>query len=925
MEKIFLPIFNFFKKRRVALYALFFSILIFSGYFASKIKLEEDISKILPHDEKIQKLNEVFQDSKFLDRLVVTISSADSTKDPEPDSLVAFANVLVKKIKEDLQPFIKGIQDKVDDALALEMFGSIYQNLPIYLNENDYRVIDSLTTRKTLRETLENNIRSLSSPAGIALKNIIIKDPTGISLLGIKKLQQIQYDENFELYDGYVVTKDQRNLMLFITPAYPASNTGKNATFLKGLRNLSDSLEESYVNIKAFHFGAAAVSVGNAAQLRRDTFLTQGITILFLVLFIGLYFRKKSAPFLVLVPVIFGCLFSLATIYLIQGKISVIALATGSVVLGIAINYSLHIFNHFRHTGDIRSVVKDLSGPMTIGSFTTIGGFICLQFVQSEMLKDLGLFAAFSLVGASLCSLIFLPHMIERSKQNQANAEQTAGFLDKIASYRPDKNKYIILVILVLTIVFGYTSRYVQFESDLVKMNYMPPDLRQAEDKLNQINAYALQSVYLVASAKNLDEALVTSEKATSKIETLKSQKLVNKYSGVSSLIISDSLQKLRIERWTNFWTPQKKQEVISILEEEGQKLKYSKTAFEGFKNLVNTSYTSGTKEASRPIQEILLNDFITEKPGKTTVVTLLKVDRANKQAVYDAFEGNAAITLVDKQYLAQRFVEIVQLDFTRIALMTSILVFIVLLISFGRIELALVSFIPMLITWIWILGLMGMFGISFNIVNIIISTLIFGLGDDYSLFIMDGLLKEYKTGRKNLDSYKSSIFLSAITTLAGLGVLIFAKHPALQSIALIAIIGILCVVVMSQILIPFFFNILIKARIRKKRFPWTFAGFAKSVFAFGYFVIGCILLTIAGLILIKINPFKKTRGKMLYHILLSKFAWSLIYIMGNVKKRIINPLKEQFQTPAVVVANHQSFLDILVDDLASSQTCFVN
>lgn len=166
MEKIFLPIFNFFKKRRVALYALFFSILIFSGYFASKIKLEEDISKILPHDEKIQKLNEVFQDSKFLDRLVVTISSADSTKDPEPDSLVAFANVLVKKIKEDLQPFIKGIQDKVDDALALEMFGSIYQNLPIYLNENDYRVIDSLTTRKTLRETLENNIRSLSSPRG---------------------------------------------------------------------------------------------------------------------------------------------------------------------------------------------------------------------------------------------------------------------------------------------------------------------------------------------------------------------------------------------------------------------------------------------------------------------------------------------------------------------------------------------------------------------------------------------------------------------------------------------------------------------------------------------------------------------------------------------------------------------------------------
>src|SRR6516164_8504462 len=101
---------------------------------------------------------------------------------------------------------------------------------------------------------------------------------------------------------------------------------------------------------------------------------------------------------------------------------------------------------------------------------------------------------------------------------------------------------------------------------------------------------------------------------------------------------------------------------------------------------------------------------------------------------------------------------------------------------TYGRIELTMVSFIPMFIAWIWILGIMALAGIKFNIINIILSALIFGLGDDYSLFIMDGLLQEYKTGRKNLSSFKSSIILSAITTLAGLGVLIFAKHPYTQS-----------------------------------------------------------------------------------------------------------------------------------------------
>jgi 1-acyl-sn-glycerol-3-phosphate acyltransferase len=53
--------------------------------------------------------------------------------------------------------------------------------------------------------------------------------------------------------------------------------------------------------------------------------------------------------------------------------------------------------------------------------------------------------------------------------------------------------------------------------------------------------------------------------------------------------------------------------------------------------------------------------------------------------------------------------------------------------------------------------------------------------------------------------------------------------------------------------------------------------------------------------------------GKLAYHAVLSKFTWSLMYIMGNLTKRIINPLNERFEKPAVVIANHQSFLDILV------------
>ncbi|MFZ1305962.1 MAG: 1-acyl-sn-glycerol-3-phosphate acyltransferase, partial [Ferruginibacter sp.] len=907
MEKILLHIYHFYQKRRPALFITFGVIFLSALWFALQVTFEEDISKILPNDKKIEKLNAVFQNSKFMDKLAVTVSLQDTAAEAEPDSLVMYADALVESIEQKLTPFISKINYKVDDGLALELFETVSDYLPVYLTEKDYTEIDSLITPARVKESLEQNFRTLTSPSGFALKSMISKDPVGITFLGLKKLQQLQYDENFELYDNYILTKDRKHLMLFITPKFPPNNTAKNALLLKGLDSLIDNNSSK---VTATYFGATAVSVGNALQLRKDSLLTQGITILFIIVFLGFYFRKKRAPFFILIPVIFGAVFSLAAIYFIKGSISVIALGTGSVVLGIAVNFSLHVFNHYRHTSNMQQLIRDLAKPMTVGSFTTVGGFLCLQFVESEMLKDLGLFAAFSLIGASLCSLIFLPHFIAGKKEQVAHAVQEFSWIDKIASLRPEYNKYLVIIILGLTIFFAFWAGKVGFESDLQNMNYMSSKLKASEKKLNQINQYALQSVYLVTEGNTLDDALVNNEKLVTQIEKLQDKNIVKKYSGVSSLIISDSLQKIKIKRWNSYWTAEKKVTLMATVIKEGTALKFNAAAFDNFSMLLNKTYVPVDKEAMAGVRKNFLDDYITEKPGKTTVVTLVKTIPEKRQEVYKTFENEAHVTVLDKQYLTSRFVEIINADFSKIALMTSLLVFMVLLVVYGRIELTLVSFIPMLISWIWILGIMGMAGIQFNIINIIISALIFGLGDDYSLFIMDGLLQEYKTGKKNLSSFKSSIILSAITTIVGLGVLIFAKHPALQSIALISIIGICCVVIMSQILIPFFFSILIKNRVGKNRFPWTLWGFIKSSTAFSLFISVSIFFTVLGRSFIRLQV--RERGKYLYHLLVSKACWFLMYVMGNVKKKIINPLHEDLKRPAIIICNHQSSLDIV-------------
>ncbi|HIA10867.1 MAG TPA: methyltransferase domain-containing protein, partial [Flavobacteriales bacterium] len=283
-------------------------------------------------------------------------------------------------------------------------------------------------------------------------------------------------------------------------------------------------------------------------------------------------------------------------------------------------------------------------------------------------------------------------------------------------------------------------------------------------------------------------------------------------------------------------------------------------------------------------------------------------------------FEGSVVF---DREYLTFELIKILKKDFGLLVSFSLLLVFVILVISYGRIELGIITFLPILISWLWTLGIMGAFGIKFNIFNIIISTFIFGLGIDYSIFIMRGLLQQYKYGRENLSSYKTSIFLSVFTTITGLGVLIFAQHPALRSIAWLSIIGILSVVIVAYTLEPLMFRWLVYIRGRKRTAPVTLYGFIYAQVCYAYFFVVSALVVVTGITGLRLLPTRlRKRG---LHWLLTLVAKSTIYIMYMSKKVIINPNKENFSKPAIIIANHQSLIDIPLMIMLSPKTILLS
>lgn len=906
-------VYTFFQKRKLVFLILILCTCALLGILASKIKLEEDITRFVPSDKNSQSIASILDNLKSKDKLIVHVY-ADSELAIE--ELISIGDSIYDQLQRKLLPQdYKDITYTISDEQRQYVFELFYQNLPLFLERKDYHKISDLIHPDSISETINRDYETLLSPSGIILGKYIKRDPLHLTPIALKKIQNIQLDENFETYNNRIVTKDHKHLMLFVTPAHLPSDTKGNAHLIQTVDTVCRQVQEINKNIHVENFGACVVSAGNANQLRKDSIYTSTIAVIVIVVLLGFYFRNPLVTIFILLPVGFGIVFSLSFLFLFKGLVSAIAVGAGAVVLGIAINYSLHFFTHYKYTRNIKTTLKDLTVPMLIGCTTTVGAFLSLLFAKSEALHDFGLFAAFSLIGAMLFSIIVLPQLLrvsfKKDKIKPSHIQTHNSWIDRVTSYRFDKNKWIVVCAFLLTILFTMFVGSVHFESDMNRMSFMTESTRQAEKHLDEVNHFAARSVYVFVHGNTLDEAIEHNLNVSKQLEFLKEKGIIKKYASVSSLLISKTEQINRIKEWHHFFNTSQKDSLKKRLIKAGLDHQFKESAFEQFYNTLNKSFQPLSKEDSDTLNNLLFKEWIGNVNGKPSIINHLKVEADNRHVIYDMFENDPQVVVFDKQNLTSKFVDVISSDFSTILLITSVLVFSFMLLNHGRIELALINFLPMFISWLWILGIMALFGIKFNIINIIISTFIFGLGDDYSIFIMDGLLNEYKYGKKNLDSFKSSILLSALITIVGIGVMIFAKHPALKSIALITIIGMVCVVFISFIVQPLLFNWMVLNRKQRGLLPYTSKNIVITIIGFLGFTIGSLFLTLCGLIIFTIVPVSKIKRKLMFHYIIMFVFRFILKCFFNVKKTLINENTERFDKPAIIVANHQSHIDL--------------
>lgn len=908
MGTLFASIVQFLSHHKRLFWGLIAGMVLLIGISVSRLSFTEDITSIIPNDSRIEQVNVVLKHSNLSDRIIFHFYGKDGQQ-VEPDSLVAFAQPIMEALEQDTS-MVKEVMFQMDESMYLSLYDYFYEHLPFYLDSADYNRIEAQLQPDQLQTTIRKNFMSLVSPAGMATKKYIFKDPLSLTPHVLKRLEKFKIDDNFTVINSSVFTKDEQHMLAFIMPVYPSSNTAKNKELIKHI----DQLLEKYANhasIGVEYYGGTAVAVANAHRIQYDIMLTVTAAMIILTLLFFLMFRRVRIFALMAFPVMLGAGLALSVLHYIEGEISAIALGVGAVLLGIAVDYSLHFFTHLRDNMSVSGTVKSIAEPMIMSSLTTGGTFLCLFVVRSQALNQLGLFAALSVIFAALLVLTLVPVFL-RNKMFRSSWERPHNEtrLDRFAGYNFERQRWLVIVVTVISLVMVFLPDKVRFNSDIGSLNYLSPELKRAENNLESFSAQTLGAVYMVATGANREEALLKAEALTDDLDSMQAIGMIRERSSATDLLISEAAQQEKIHQWNAFWDRMNRDELKSRMIEYGQAYHFKEKAFGAFYRWIEQPFHTIQRSEQAALEKLFLKNYLNEKEGEASVITLLKVDPDHKAAFYKHFEKHDEVLVFDRQYFVNQFFDVLNEDFGILVTVSMVLVFVILLLFFGRIELAVVAFIPLFISWNWTLGLMKLLGIEFNIFNVIISTFIFGLGIDYCIFLMKGLIDEHKYGQFYLKPYRLSVILSAITTIVGIGVLLFAKHPALKSIALVSVLGILSVVIVSFTLLPLIFRSLIRVKGKKRFQPITGQNLVISISILLVFLVGSVLLTLM-IPLMWILPISRRAVKYLFHWFIYGNMRFIKLVAAPVRKKFIDFEKLNFDEPSVIISNHLSHLDL--------------
>ncbi len=623
--------------------------------------------------------------------------------------------------------------------------------------------------------------------------------------------------------------------------------------------------------------GLPALIVDEQRMLRNGMLrssIASGLAIMLLCLAM---LRSLRQTLIAQVPLLCGVVLTLAYVRLAYGSLNLITSSFVAVLLGLGIDFAVHMiyrFNEERRAGvevggSVRNAMVATGPAIVVGALVTSAAFLTTLMTEFTAYGQLGLITTFGMVFMVLTSLLVLPAILARRAGTGIAAvkKEPPGFraLTNFVRRFP-------LPLLVLGVAggvagavglprIGFDSRYFDF---------LPAHTESAQ-ALTLLEQDPLMSpVYANVSAPDVEKARAMTAKlralpevagvqaATDLLPPLDEARLKALREGLAALGRTPDFAKLAAHKTTPEQLTPKVKAVAEALEEVrfglaqgGQPTVDVEAALAAFKALQQRLTTLdeagkarladvepklagllkravGTAEAvakrghyvGSDLPPLFQERFVAHADGALAMY-VIPAGSAWKSETASHFRIALAAVDPDVSGLAVNInihETMIITGFRRAAGLTAVLIFLIVLAQLRSLRDTVLALIPTGLGWLWMLGVMAVIGLNFNVANIVALPLVIGIGTAFGVHLMHRAQESAKVhgGVARLDdlvrSTGGAVVLSAMTTIASFAALMLSEYGGMKLFGLAMVLGISACLLASLIVLPALLAVLRRA-----------------------------------------------------------------------------------------------------------------
>lgn len=652
----------------------------------------------------------------------------------------------------------------------------------------------------------------------------------------IKKTEPVQLDVSdiqakYERIGGkslaseYFLSSDGQLLLVRIKPLWDSNELGKTEALVADLRQwlaaYKDeglSLVEDYTqpiaaDAKTVEYGFSGTYQSNyedSYSMKASLVPVSGIALLGVCLTLGFFFRRHLFMVVMVVSaLIFGVVMTFGFARLAIGELNVVTTILGGILLGFGIDFGIHFAYRIRYELRQGLALEDAvthtvahSGPASLASAIGVGAaFASLLFSDFRGFSDFGLLAGVGVLLVGVVTYLWVPALliaIERSRPGlvarlmDASDDSNDTFPVDAARIRQPWMKLSLAAAVALVlgafapqVGFEYNSRALMVEGqpsvvlqDEIRARFGEFGDPVAVYSKTLADTRALHDLFTPVDKTRFPtvaRALTPFSFVPPKAQQKANRAILDAWQAELSSVDPKSLPPEQEARW-----------------DEAQEYLHAQPF--GFDELP-------------PVFRQLITHLPTAKPENHGYLTYLYPG-------VDLWDGRLMLAFADDvetitapngpefhaaglPILFATLARIVLADGKKTVALTAVFLMIILLVDLRSLRHALYALLPLGAGMFVMLGLMALLGVRLNFMNVVVFPIILGYGISHGVYLLHRF-REGVSPKEALRSVGVAVACSTITSMVGWAALMFAAHKGLQSMGIVACLGMLGTLLVS-------------------------------------------------------------------------------------------------------------------------------